>query len=259
MIQRAPLICLTGVDGCGKSTQAGLLMQRLEAEGWNPALVWTGGRPYISRPAIKLVKRQLRAPVQQSDGSFAPRDSAGTAADEFSSYLGKMNRMFQKYPILGRGWTDVSLIEHVAEADFAVLPQLARGRAVVCDRYLFKSVVNLAVLLDLKLTELPGLIGHPALKLVPWPTVYFLLDIPAEVAAARKHDLPSPEYVERRVPYYRALAAYTGMPVVDATQSPSVIAEAIWEIVCEKLSADRMRPAGAASHDEQSGCSSSPT
>jgi thymidylate kinase len=242
MFQRAPLICLTGVDGCGKSTQAGILMQRLTHEGWDPALVWTGGRPYISRPAIKLVKRRLRAPVQQADGTFATRDGSADTTDEFSEYLGKTNRMFRKYPILRRGWTDVSLLEHVVEADLGVLPQLARGRAVVCDRYLFKSVVNLAVLLDLKLTDLPDLIRHPALKLVPWPTAYFLLDIPADVAAARKHDLPSPEYVERRVPYYRALAAYTSMPVVDATQSPDEVAEAIWETVSQVLNSSGMRP-----------------
>jgi thymidylate kinase len=245
MLRRAPLICLTGIDGCGKSTQAGLLIERLEAEGWDTALVWTGGRPYISRPAIKLVKRRLSAPVQQTDGTFATRDGAGDPAEEFSSYLGKTNRMFQKYPILRRGWTDISLIEHMIEADLGVLPQLARGRAVVCDRYLFKSVVNLAVLFDLPLTELPALIRHPALKFVPWPAQYFLLDIPAEVGVARKHDLPSPEYVERRVPYYRALAAYTGMPVVDATQSPSAIADEIWAVVSASLTSDGWHPRSA--------------
>jgi thymidylate kinase len=114
-----------------------------------------------------------------------------------------------------------------------------RGRAVVCDRYLFKSVVNLAVLFDIPLTDLPALIAHPTLKFVPWPARYILLDIPADVAASRKHDLPSTEYVERRVPYYRALAAYTGMPVVDATQSPDVVADAIWSTVAPLIETPR--------------------
>jgi thymidylate kinase len=232
---RPPLICLTGVDGCGKSTQARILKERMEAAGWDVATVWTGGRPYISRPLVRLAKRRLKAPVQQEDGRFEARTAGNSASDDFGDYLSRSNDMFRRYWPLRRGWTDVSLIEHAVEANLAVQPHLRAGRAVVCDRYIFKSVVNLAILLDLEMTELPGLLRHPAVLAVPKPDLYFLMDLPAEVAAARKTDLPSVEYVARRVPVYRALAAYAGMPVVDATQSPDQVAEAIWEEVTHRL------------------------
>jgi thymidylate kinase len=147
--------------------------------------------------------------------------------------------MFRKHWVLRRGWTDVSLTEHLIEASLAVQPHLRAGRAVICDRYIFKSVVNLAILLDLPLTELPGLLRHPAVKFVPKPDLYFLMDLPASVAAARKTDLPSLEYVARRVPVYRALAAYADMPVVDATQTPEAIADEIWNHVSPILAAKR--------------------
>lgn len=234
---RPPLICLTGVDGCGKSTQARILKKRMEAAGWETASVWTGGRPYVSRPLVRLVKRRLRAPVQRSDGTFEARSSGSEASDEFGEYLSKSNAMFRQHWVLRRGWTDVSLIEHAVEANLAVQPHLRAGRAVICDRYIYKSIVNLAILLDLELTELPQLLRHPAVRLVPKPNLYFLMDLPASVAAARKTDLPSLEYVARRVPVYRALAAYAGMPVVDATQSQDAIAADLWSEVSRHIPA----------------------
>jgi thymidylate kinase len=243
VVTHPPLICLTGIDGCGKSTQVRLLADRLRAEGWETATVWTGGRPYISRPLVRLVKWRFRAPVQRADGRFESRDGAASADVEFSRYLSKSNQMFRRHRILRRGWTDVSLVEHAVEANLTVRPHLRRGQAVVCDRYLYKSIVNLAVLLDLPLVELPRLLRHPALKLVPQPTLYFLLDVPAEVGYQRKYDLPGRAYVERRVPIYRALAAWTGMPVVDATQPPAVVAEAIWDITRQALEGEEFHPA----------------
>lgn len=232
---RPPLICLTGVDGCGKSTQARILKERMQEAGWETATVWTGGRPYVSRPLVRLVKRRLRAPVQQADGSFEARAAGDDPSDAFGEYLSKSNEMFRAYWPLRRGWTDVSLAEHAIEANLAVQPHLRAGRAVICDRYIYKSIVNLAILLDVEMTDLPALLKHPAVRLVPRPDLYFLMDLPAEVAAARKTDLPSIEYVARRVPVYRALAAYAQMPVVDATQTPEIVAEAIWTEVSARI------------------------
>ena len=211
------------------------MKERLEAAGWETAMVWTGGRPYVSRPLVRLVKRQLKAPVQQADGTFEAREAGASPSDEFGDYLSKSNEMFRRYWPLRRGWTDVSLTEHAVEANLAVQPHMRAGRAVIADRYIYKSVVNLAILLDLPMTSLPTLLKHPAVRAVPTPDLYFLMDLPAEVAAARKTDLPSVEYVARRVPVYRALAAYAGMPVVDATQSPEQVAEAIWSEVVRRV------------------------
>ncbi len=52
-------------------------------------------------------------------------------------------------------------------------------------------------------------------RLSPRPAAAFLIDIPAEVALQRKDDIPSLDYVQRRVDYYRFLSRSQQMVVID--------------------------------------------
>lgn len=231
-----PLICLTGIDGCGKSTQVARLATRLEAEGWPVSTVWCGGRPYLSQPAVWLAKRMLHAPRRGPDGRFYSREPARQAvANEFSTFVENSSRLFEKHPFLRRSWIDVSLFEHALEANVKIRPKLVGRRMVVSDRYLYRSVVNIVALLGLPLSSLPALLSHPAFRLAPTPLVYLLFDLPAEVAFGRKHDLPSIEYLNQRVPVYRALAELTDMVVIDATQDPDTVEDCVWSVVRERL------------------------
>ncbi|HZS90887.1 MAG TPA: hypothetical protein VFE42_25780 [Chloroflexota bacterium] len=230
-----PLIAFTGIDGCGKSTQVKMMAERLSAEGWDTVRVWTGGSKTLSRPLVRIGQVLLRAPRRGRDRRFYARDAARQSlSEEFSDYLGSSHRLF-RHGVMRRAWTDLALFEHALEIAMAVTPHLRRGRAIVCDRYIYRTVVNLVVLLDLPAARLTRLLRHPALRLIPRPAVYVLLDVPAEVGYARKQDLPSLEYVARRVPIYRQIAAMTGMPVIDATQSPQAIHEQMWDIVSRTL------------------------
>jgi thymidylate kinase len=236
------LICFTGIDGCGKSTQVMMLVERLAAEGWDTVRLWTGGNKILSRPIVGAGQRLLRAPRRGRDRRYYARDAAGQSlSEEFSGYIDSSHRLF-RHGLLRRAWTDLALFEHALEISLAVTPHLRRGQVVVCDRYIYRTIVNLSVLLDVPVAGLARLLRHPALRLIPRPTWYVLLDVPAEVGYARKQDLPSLEYVERRVPVYRELAAMTGMPVVDATQSPQAIHEQIWDIVSKGLAGCGARP-----------------
>lgn len=236
-----PLICITGIDGCGKSTQASLLRRRLLYEGWDVASIWAGGRKPLTRPVVHAVQRYLRKPHQASDGHFYPRatpDGVAQVKEQFAGYVAGANALRTQHPLLVRVWTSLLLYEHALEIALAVRPQLNCGRAVVCDRYLYRSVINLAVMLDMPLSSLPSLLNHPALRLVPAPTLYFLIDVPSDIAYGRKHDLPGDDYGRQRAPLYREVAALAGMPVIDGTGSPEEIHARMWDVVVQTLVAN---------------------
>jgi thymidylate kinase len=198
--------------------------------------VWTGGQKTITGRLVRIGQHHLRAPRRGQDRRFVAREGGQQAvAQEFSQYMSASHRLFRQHRLVGQAWIDLSLFEHALEIGCKVPPHLVRGRAVVCDRYIYKSVVNLAVLLDLSPSRLERLLHHPAIHLVPRPTLYFLLDLPADVAYTRKVDLPSIEYVERRSPVYRSIAELTGMPVIDATQSVDTVEAQVWEVVSRTL------------------------
>lgn len=222
------IICFTGVDGSGKTLQAQQLVARLNAAGYPAAYVWTGGRAYLTRPLIWVAKRLLRAPRlarQAGQDQHAAHTSTRAA---YTSYLSSTRRLFRN-PVLRRLWRHVSLLEHLAEILVAVLPHLLRRRIVVCDRYIYDSIIGTAVLADVDADTLPALLRIPRLYPVPRPTQWFLIDIPAAVAFARRDDVVDVAFLERRIPLYRAAASALGMQVVDGTGTPEAIAETVWE------------------------------
>lgn len=141
-------ISFEGLDGCGKTTQAGMLAERLRAAGSEVVLT--------REPGGTALGEEIRALLLHG-GDVAPWAEAALYA--------------------------ASRAQHVEEV---IRPALARGATVVCDRYLDSSVayqgagrgLGLERVLDLNLTAVSGLL----------PDVTVLIEIEPEAAAARVGD-----------------------------------------------------------------------
>jgi thymidylate kinase len=222
------IICFTGIDGSGKTMQAQRLVARLNAAGRPARYVWTGGRAYLSRPLIWLAKAMLRAPRPAGQGGAAlgPAD----AGARYRSYLAATRTIFRR-PWLAAIWRQISLIEHTAEILAGTLPHLLRGRVVVCDRYVYDSLIGIAVLAGTSPAALPRAMRLPAVYPLPRPALWLLIDLPAETAFARRSDVVDVEFLERRAPLYRAAAAALGARVVDGAAAPDAVERAVWAAV----------------------------
>lgn len=229
------IICFTGIDGSGKTLQARELVARLEQAGHPARYVWTGGRAYLTRPLIWLAKRLLRAP-RVGGAPGAEGQPERSAAESYRAYLRSTGKVLRR-PILRALWRAVSLIEHTAEILVVALPHLLRGRVVVCDRYIYDSLIGIAVLAGSSPEELAAELRLPPLWPVPRPDMWFLIDLPAEVAFARRTDVVDVEFLERRVPLYRVAAGTLGARVVDGTATPERIADEVWQTVRPALAA----------------------
>lgn len=214
------LICLTGIDGSGKSTQAEKLVTRLCAAGFPARYVWAGRTSSFTRPFIQLGKARMHAPHRPSTASLETNSS-------YRAYMRAIRRLFSRR--LARAtWRQLTLAEHVLQIWQRVSAPLARGEIVVCDRYLYDTLVNQAVLFGIAADQFAAASHSMALRLVPRPTIGFWLHVPPDVALRRKSDIYDRQHLEARQPLYAHLARDLSLHALDATLDADALADMIW-------------------------------
>lgn len=166
----AKFIAFEGGEACGKSTQAALLAEAIDA-----VLTREPGGTEIGARIRSLL-------LDPSTEGLVPRGEALLMAADRA--------------------------QHVAEV---VRPALAQGRHVVTDRYAGSSLAYQGFGRGLPVEELRSLSDWAADGL--WPDLVILLDVPAEVAAARlgssldRFEQEGSGFHERVVEGFRTLAA----------------------------------------------------
>jgi dTMP kinase len=188
-------VSFEGLDGSGKTTQLGLLADRLTAEGETVVVTREPGGTELGEAIRDLVLH---------GGNVAPWAEAALYA--------------------------ASRAQHVAEV---IRPALERGATVLCDRYLDSSVAYQGVarglgldrVLELNLAAVGGLL----------PDVTFLLHVEAQVAGSRltghrdRLEREDCSFHTRAAQGYAELAARfpERVVVLDAALPPEEIAERI--------------------------------
>jgi dTMP kinase len=196
-------ISFEGSEGCGKSTQIGMLMRALSEAGRNPLLVREPG----GTPVGEIIRHLLQ---------HAPE------GDE----------MVPETELLLFAASRAQLVRQV------ILPALDAGRVVISDRFLDSTTVYQGVARKIS-AEAVDLVNRFAAG-PRLPDVTFLLDMDESVAFQRLHQ-GRPEAIHDRMEdqppdFYRAVReGYLHLAqtfpdrvrVIDATQSPENIARDI--------------------------------
>jgi dTMP kinase len=216
MMQRAVVetgrfITFEGGEGSGKSTQAGILANRLTRAG-----------------------RQV----------FSTREPGGTpAAEEIREAL-LAGKVWQYGPFAEALMFSVARADHVENA---IGQALLSGKWVVCDRFLDSTRayqgatagVPRALISALERVTLSGLL----------PDITFILDIPPEeglARAAERRGVQVPDRFESQelMLHERVRRAFLDIAeeepdrcvVIDASQPEAMVAEDVWEVVLTRLS-----------------------
>ena len=191
-------VVLEGGEGTGKSTQARLLVERLEALG----RVATA----THEPGGTTLGAEIRRLLLHADHPIEPRaELLMILADR---------------------------AQHVADV---VRPALAAGRVVVCDRYTPSSLTYQGVGrgLGVEHVERACELATGGLE----PDLVVVLDLPDELADARVAGDPDRmeragiEFHRSVRDAYRKLAPLYGWVLVDATDTPGAVADRVWEAV----------------------------
>ncbi len=173
--RRGAVIALSGLDGSGKTTQAEALQRALDRLGYDAVVEWTrfAHNPSLDAVAIpaKRALARLGGGAQRSGAARAPTAPLGRAIRERSR-------------VLNQAWITFVTLANVAAQRRATRPHLRRGRIVVSDRYTLDSCAHIRY----KYGPRAAFRLQRALlrALVPRPVRAFWLDVPPEVAMARK-------------------------------------------------------------------------
>jgi thymidylate kinase len=206
------LICITGIDGAGKTTLARNLVDALNGRG-QPA-VYLYGRTY---PIISRLLMALGRAVFLRGKSFQ---------EDYPTYnADKKHKM--RNPLLRWLYTISILGDYYLQIWLKLLPYVFSNRIVVLDRYVYDTVISdLTVHLNYTAQETDKAIKR-GLWFVPTPVLTALIDLPEEVAFSRKDDVPHIEYLQERRSWYLRLEARPEVQKFDGTNAASLVLQNI--------------------------------
>jgi hypothetical protein len=203
-------IYVTGCDGAGKTTQANLLQQRLEAEGVPVRRLWLRFPFFFSLPLLAYARWR----------GLSWHEQDGGASHGYWDF--RRSRLLR----LLLPWT--LLIDASLAGLFKIYLPLWRGETVVCERYILDMLVDLGVAFDEAdlARRLPGALY---LRLLPRDAQMFILDSDAAALRQRRPDLSADRNLEAKLAAFRQLARVASLPLLPASQPAGELNESIWQ------------------------------
>lgn len=205
------LICFSGIDGSGKTTEAEKVVSELTEAGIGATHVWARWRPFVSYPFMGVLY----------------------------VLFGWRRKDYHKSRAVRRVWGYFLLVDQILFFVRFIYPHLQRGRVVCIDRYVLDQLVEMRY--DGVYREHSGSLIQ---RWLPTPDVTFLMDVPADVANERKDDtgemldrlgidVEPVEYLCRRRALFEETAGERA-EIIDTTrpmsETHSEIMSQVWEI-----------------------------
>ena len=202
MRQRAKgrLICIIGADGTGKTTVARDVMDALERRGVHCHYTWFRFQHLLSLPLLAYCRLAGLIHYVYADG---------TRYGGWEFYRSRIMKRIAPWLVGLDAWV-LGLVR--------VRLPLWRGETVVCDRFVYDTLVDLMVATrDGRVHH--RLVGRLLLKIVPRDAPVVCLDLPEGIILARRPSMAHDPHLSLRRRYYLELAGELGLPVIQAAGS----------------------------------------
>jgi len=189
-------ICITGVDGTGKTTHASAIVQQIRSGKKKCVYRWFHYAWFLSLPLLAYARL---------------RGFSGYKLVEGQSY-GWWN--FKRSRVLCHVLPWLMLVDAFFFALIKIRLPILFGYTVVADRYIYDILVDL-----MQGIGEPQLhwrrVGRFFLKLVPRNSSVVLLDLDIEKLKARRDDLENDESLDARSSHYHRLAHDMGVAIIN--------------------------------------------
>jgi len=200
-LKRGKLICFIGIDGSGKSTVSKMFCESLRERNVKCKHVYGRLLPKLTRPIFMIAQIIF---LKKSKSNY-------------KSYSKTKYNAIQKHKLLAKIYSYLLLFEYFWLILFKIRLPLFLGYTVVCDRYVYDTVINDLPIVISDENEILSWINK-IFKFAPRPDRTFLIDVPEEVAMKRKKDIPDIEYVrEKRGAYNNLSKFYKEIKLINGT------------------------------------------
>jgi len=199
MKNRALFICLTGIDGSGKTTQARSLVDWMKGHEITCRYVWNRFEPHMLKPFLLILNK-----------IFMHKKAV-------SSCHTKKN-MLIKHSSLAVIYKYFLLLDYFLQIYKRVTLPLLFGTSVICDRYIYDTIVDIALIFNYSYEQMNELLVN-SFRFISCPDLVFLVDTPESIAYQRKDDIPSLDYLIQRREVYQKLAKENKMIILDGSKS----------------------------------------
>jgi dTMP kinase len=211
MKKKGSFICFVGIDGSGKTTLANALIENAQAQGIKIEYTWCKFESSVFKFLIWLKNLFL---VREKDWKR-----------NYEQSLTIKKGLFQK-PLARAVYEWFVLISYWFQVVRKVYVPLRLGRNVVSDRYVYDTVVDLAVDLDYADQTVATRLRQ-ILSLTPRPDLIFYVNVPEQTAFERKDDVPSIQFLRQKKDCYARIVAGLDKTILDGSKPLAELRETV--------------------------------
>lgn len=219
------IIYISGIDGCGKTTQAKKLVEILKKQGLNAEYKWLRWEPtfqkvfyFIMAPFVK--KKEPKSCLVEKENN---------------EYL-RTNNFKEKIlsnPVLRSVWFFHACLDYYLKTK-RILKQI-KSDIVVVDRYVDDFIIDQALNFCINPQKAHKMMDNYFMSRFPNPDFKVIIDLPAQIAYQRKHDGTPLSSLEKREEYYKDFFDTKNAFHLDGIQDISSLAGGIESLVKKQL------------------------
>lgn len=232
--RRPVIVSFSGLDGCGKSTQAEALQTTLSQLGITSHVSWAKlSRDPLARQIATPIRRAMSRIIsvpEPAEVEEDPEEAFRNYPDGRPAPPDVAKRIRMQNATLTYFWALLLSILNVRTHRRAIRSQARHVRVLICDRYILDSAAHVRFRYG---PDRPFKLHIALVKLLsPRPTCAYFLDLPPEQAYRRKAEQYSPNDLRRLRALYLEEARNTKVTKLDATRAKddlcAQVAQEVW-------------------------------